>query len=172
MSVLVCSSARLSLCLLLTAARASVASALGCVAALVRAAALSLAAGSPCWRSSSSLNDARGAAHGDRAAFVGARALRDPIPAARGTRGTVSSVLVNVTYKGSQHAGITGVETEPRAVLREGFDQGGLSRRESDSRDVVRGRRRRRVTCLGKVGVMGACGCECVALSVQQRRTI
>ena len=49
-SVLVLSSTRPSLCSPLTAARASAASALGCVAALVRAAALSLAAGSPCRR--------------------------------------------------------------------------------------------------------------------------
>ena len=44
------SSTRPSLCSPLTAAQASAASALGCVAALVRAAALSLAAGSPCRR--------------------------------------------------------------------------------------------------------------------------
>ena len=50
-SVLVLSSTRPLLCSPLTAARASAASALGCVAALVRAAVLSLAAGSPCrWR--------------------------------------------------------------------------------------------------------------------------
>ena len=50
LSVLVLSSTRPSLYLPLTAARASAASALGCVAALVRSSALSLAAGSPCWR--------------------------------------------------------------------------------------------------------------------------
>ena len=47
----VLSSTQPSLCSLLTAAQASAASALGCVAAFVRAAALSLAAGLPCrWR--------------------------------------------------------------------------------------------------------------------------
>ena len=44
-SALVLSSTRPSLCSLLTAAQASAASALGCVAAFVRAAALTLAAG-------------------------------------------------------------------------------------------------------------------------------
>ena len=46
----VLSSTQPSLCSPLTAAQASAASALGCVAAFVRAAALSLAAGSPCRR--------------------------------------------------------------------------------------------------------------------------
>ena len=49
-SVLVLSSTRPSLCSPLIAARASAASALGCVASLVRAASLSLAAGSTCRR--------------------------------------------------------------------------------------------------------------------------
>ena len=46
-SVLVLSSTRPSLCSLLTAAQASATSVLGCIAAFVRAAALTLAAGSP-----------------------------------------------------------------------------------------------------------------------------
>ena len=54
---------------------------------------------------------------------------------------------VDVTYESSQHAGIAGAETEPRAILREGLDQGGLSCRERDARDVVRGRRRRGGAC-------------------------
>jgi len=47
-SVLVLSSTQPSLCSPLTAAQASAASAIGCAAAFVRMAALSLAAGSPC----------------------------------------------------------------------------------------------------------------------------
>ena len=73
----------------LAAAQASAASALGCVAALVHAAALSLTAGSPCRRRAHSLRDARSVAHGFRAAFASARALLDPtlalLAAARGS---------------------------------------------------------------------------------------
>ena len=68
-SVLVLSSTRPSLCSPLTAARASAASALGCVAALVRAAALSLAAGSPCRRRLALAARCTRRRHGARAAL-------------------------------------------------------------------------------------------------------
>ena len=84
-SVLVLSSNQPLLCLPLTASRASAASALGSIAALVHAVVLSLAPGCYAGGSSCSLRNPRGFAHGVRAAFVGARALIDPNPAARGT---------------------------------------------------------------------------------------
>ena len=77
-SVLVLSSTRPLLFSPLTAARASAASALGCVAPLVHAAALSLAAGSPCWRRVAFAARCASVARDARAAFVGARALLDP----------------------------------------------------------------------------------------------
>ena len=79
---------------------------------------------------------------------------------------------MRVTYESSQHAGVAGAEAEPRAVLREGLDQGGLSCRERDASGVMRGRRRRRVACPCVVGVMEACWCACVALSVGQWRPV
>ena len=77
-SVLVLFSTRPSLCSPLTAAQTSATSAIGCVAALVRTAALSLAAGSPCRRRLALAARCIRVAHGARAAFAGARALLDP----------------------------------------------------------------------------------------------
>ena len=78
-SVLVLSSTRSSLYLPLTAARASSASAIGCVAALVCSSAFSLAAGSSCRRRLALAVRCTCVARGARAAFVGARASLDPI---------------------------------------------------------------------------------------------
>ena len=77
-SVLVLSSTRSSLCSPLTAAQANASSALGCVAALVRAAALSLIAGSPCRRRLALAARCTGVARCARSAFVCAPALLDP----------------------------------------------------------------------------------------------
>ena len=62
--------------------------------------------------------------------------------------------------------------TESRPCVRASTKEDSLSRRERDARDVVRGRRRRGGACQGVVGVMGACWCACVALSVRQWRPI
>ena len=62
----------------LTAARASAVSALGCVAALVRAAALSLASGSLCQRRVAFAARCTSVIHGAGIVFVGASALLDP----------------------------------------------------------------------------------------------
>ena len=89
LSVLVLSSTGPSLCSPLTAAQASAASALGCFAALVRAAALSLAAGSPCRRRVALAARCTSVAHSARVVFGDARALLDPtlalLAADRGT---------------------------------------------------------------------------------------